>query len=518
MSVQFPRYDFIGCSIIEPPANLTNIALLPFQVEGYSWMVAQEEWRGGGILADDMGMGKTIQSIALVLKRRGSTLVVTPASLTDQWMQALRKHAPTLRSIVYHGQSKVTVEAIESCDVCITSYDTLASFLPASECSSCRKIMTWKEFSAHDCYRRYKQMLRTSLRMRKQIPKLQSSGFAPNVKCLLNITFDRVILDECHMIKRASTRRARACGMVLAKNRWCLSGTPFQNKLGEFANLLRFLGYNLGTFCTCKSLPCDYKCLNDKIRKDDPRQGNRFEFLEQIFEDLVLRRLKEDHLVLPSIVYEDVHFELTQREREAYDTLYRWFYSAVNQNGPDRYLEYILRLRQSVVSAELLNRMNENVICSVCLSIFQKTDQIDLFDCGHFCHSHCAGAVSDRIWCPECLGFESGCTILPPRLTFDFDCSSKVDAIVSELLSVYHSKEKTLVFTCFKELGPRICRALGSSSLRCGVIDGDVSDKRRQMLYSDLDVGLLDVLVFTLGCGSVGLNLQAVNRVIIACP
>lgn len=54
------------------PKGLTA-TLLPFQVEGFSWMrhqeVMEDEIRGG-ILADEMGMGKTVQTIATVLDNR----------------------------------------------------------------------------------------------------------------------------------------------------------------------------------------------------------------------------------------------------------------------------------------------------------------------------------------------------------------------------------------------------------------------------------------------------------------
>ena len=62
-----------------------GVTPLPFQVEGYSWMYQQE--RGeirGGILADEMGMGKTLQSIACILGNK-PLLQHTPVAA---------KHAP----------------------------------------------------------------------------------------------------------------------------------------------------------------------------------------------------------------------------------------------------------------------------------------------------------------------------------------------------------------------------------------------------------------------------------------
>ena len=95
------------------PAALTR-PLLQFQKEGLGWMVANEAGAvRGGILADEMGMGKTIQTISLLLhakaerakaaveaakegkaltaaERPGPTLIVVPTSALVQWEDEIR--------------------------------------------------------------------------------------------------------------------------------------------------------------------------------------------------------------------------------------------------------------------------------------------------------------------------------------------------------------------------------------------------------------------------------------------
>ena len=58
----------------EPPRGLVR-HLLPFQREGLAWMMGNEKTAvKGGILADEMGMGKTIQAVSLVLKSKEERL------------------------------------------------------------------------------------------------------------------------------------------------------------------------------------------------------------------------------------------------------------------------------------------------------------------------------------------------------------------------------------------------------------------------------------------------------------
>ena len=174
------------------PASLAA-RLRPYQVKGFQWLFAICDMGFGGILSDEMGLGKSAQLISLLLARRGEgcTLVACPASLVYNWKAEFEKFAPELdvALVVGNAAERCAIRQERPHDVLVTSYDLLRR-----DIEDYARMDFWCE-----------------------------------------------VLDEAQYIKNHETLAARATKAVTAEHRLALTGTPIENRLSELWSIFDFL-------------------------------------------------------------------------------------------------------------------------------------------------------------------------------------------------------------------------------------------------------------------------------------
>ncbi|MBI5914454.1 MAG: hypothetical protein HY842_03695, partial [Bacteroidetes bacterium] len=101
--------------------------LRPYQRTGYGWLLKNAHLGFGSLLADGMGLGKTLQAIAALLRfkeegllKKDKALVIVPAPLLANWRREMEKFAPTLTAAVYFGQRRKL--DVSDPDIIITTY------------------------------------------------------------------------------------------------------------------------------------------------------------------------------------------------------------------------------------------------------------------------------------------------------------------------------------------------------------------------------------------------------------
>lgn len=255
-------------SLYEVPQGLKDI-LRNYQKEGYRWLKTMAHYGFGGILADDMGIGKTIQVITLLEDARlqGSTLpsiVICPSSLLLNWYNEIQKFAPSLRVGVIHGSAEVRgamIASTQEFDVFITSYDYL----------------------------------------KRDIEQFE------------NTTFLYQILDEAQYIKNQTTKNAQTVKLVNAKHRFALTGTPIENSLAEIWSIFDYLMPDyLFSYTYFK------KQFEVGIVKYEDAQA--LQSLRKMVEPFILRRVKKDVLKeLPDKIETTLYLELEEETQKLYE-------------------------------------------------------------------------------------------------------------------------------------------------------------------------------------------------------
>jgi hypothetical protein len=188
----------------EPPAPLVAPdgfagELRSYQAEGRGWLAFLDRVGLGGILAMDMGLGKTPTVLAHLLATRGQgpTLVIAPPAVLGKWAAEAAKFVPELRVRVHHGAARATSSelpgVVADVDLVLTTYGTAVR----------------------------------------------------DVEALAGIDWHRVVIDEAQAVKNPASEAARELRRIPARSRLALTGTPVENGLGDLWSILDYVNPGL---------------------------------------------------------------------------------------------------------------------------------------------------------------------------------------------------------------------------------------------------------------------------------
>ncbi|KAL9271274.1 ATP-dependent helicase rhp16-like protein [Drosera capensis] len=465
--IEGDRDDEVG-EVCEQPADLC-VPLLGYQKEWLAWAVKKESKIKGGILADEKGMGTTIQAIALVMYQREmtqtdhqvreppflhgssnvlweikSTLVICPVTAVIQWENDIRRctSAGSTNLLVYHGVNRDSGnEDFSLFDIVIMTYDVVVG----------------------NYYKKQEQGVTPGKRASDE-----------NGLNLHSVMWKRIILDEAHHIKKGNSRHYikqerstfKAVFALKSSYRWAFIGTPLLSYAEELLLLVRFLrifpySHYMCEYCDCAVLArsepsfmkpvslnfsedsekCEcshhrydhFSWLNKFVIKPIRQQGTTGEGKKalillnyRILPNILLRRTKKDRaadLALPRITLLLRRYALDIEEGFFYRLLYgqtRAQFNAYVQRGLNLtdvrlIFCFLTRLQQAVNHPILVIYGSTEKPCCVCRN---QAKASVVMSCSHvFCKGCISESSTGQTLCPSCE--------IPVRVQFAYISSSR---------------------------------------------------------------------------------------------
>ncbi len=175
-----------------------------YQSEGVDWMVEREldDNIKGGVLADEVGLGKTLMTIHTILQNpKKNTLILVPKSLVYQWRDEIIKFT-TPEQITFHIFEKKTL------------FNTIPG--KVSVCIASHSVINSRMYQDRDL----------------------------NMCQLFRKKWDRIVIDEGHVIKNSKSKMSKRVFLLKSDIKWVLTATPLMNKLNDFINILKWVGVN----------------------------------------------------------------------------------------------------------------------------------------------------------------------------------------------------------------------------------------------------------------------------------
>ncbi len=300
--------------------------LRDYQQQGFEWLSRLAHWGVGACLADQMGLGKTLQALALILSKatQGATLIIAPTSVCLNWISEAEKFAPTLNPVQFANSDRQEIlEQLQPLDLFVCSYGLLQQDEVAT--------------------------------------------------MLAKVEWQTIVLDEAQAIKNMSTKRSQAAMKLQGKFKLLTTGTPIENHLGELWNLFRFIN---------PGLLGSWEQFNQRFAAPIERNQDRAtrKQLKKLIQPFILRRTKTQVLEeLPSRTEITLHVDMSQAEMAFYEALRQQAIAKLSDSDATagtkhlQILAEIMKLRRACCNSRLV--MSDSTLPSAKLELFGETIQ-----------------------------------------------------------------------------------------------------------------------------------------------
>ena len=269
--------------------------LRDYQIKGFNWLSVLYKYKLGGILADDMGLGKTVEVISMLstINNTKPILIVCPTSLVLNWKSEFDKFLPSRNVKIISGPSNIRYEEINK----ISNTDiVIASY------ESVR--IDIDVFSSYD--------------------------------------YEIIIADEAQYMKNPQAYKTMAMKRLKADSCFALTGTPIENNVVDLWSIFDFV------------LPGYLPSKKDFLGMYSNSNVDLANLAKQI-SPFILRREKQDVLILPPKIENKVYAYLEGKQLKAYEA---YLYDVQTKLKEENYalpyvLKTLIRLREFMCEPRL---------------------------------------------------------------------------------------------------------------------------------------------------------------------
>lgn len=322
----------------------TGDRMFGYQKTGALWLTL----RHGALLADEMGVGKTLQCI-VALPARASVLIVAPAVAKGVWRGELRKWRPMLGVSTLEGRGSFRWP--RPGEILITNYDVLPSVHDTTGTGGRRACQVAESFLKKNgsptkmiegyydpevcrgCDEELVYSPITGASLRPGGHKKTCTGYLKPKRCwgchplLERAPADLVLVaDEAHKIKTTSTfqsLRFRALSDAIRKKAgrcWLLTGTPLENEPQDLWNVLSMAGVAEDAFGSYEGFLKSFSAEKKQFGGYD--WGGAADDIGERLQRVMLRRTQEEVLPdLPELRFQDYEVDLDAKTLKGLDKL-----------------------------------------------------------------------------------------------------------------------------------------------------------------------------------------------------